>query len=118
MTSINHTRMTSAGGPTDGRRSGEHVQGALHIIALNEQISFLDINAACPIPKIIKKKAGLLVKEPEKLYSIIDKLATKLPLRSRSTPDRLPEKDVGRTVKIARGCEQSGRRRSLSTAGR
>lgn len=85
-------------------------KGALHIIALNEQISFIDINAACPIPKIIKKKAGAyLLKEPEKLFSIIDKLATKLPLPiTVKLRTGYMKKDVKRIIKIAQNCEKSG----------
>jgi len=43
--------------------------------------AFLDFNAACPVKKVLKKKAGsYFMKEPEKLYPIIEKLASNLDL--------------------------------------
>ena len=40
------------------------------------KVSFLDINAACPAKKVLKKKAGsYLVKNSSVLYEIVKKLA-------------------------------------------
>jgi tRNA-dihydrouridine synthase B len=44
-------------------------------------IKFLDVNAACPVKKMMKKKAGsYFVKEPENLFKIIKLLSTELAL--------------------------------------
>ncbi|MBU0671493.1 MAG: tRNA-dihydrouridine synthase family protein, partial [Candidatus Margulisbacteria bacterium] len=43
--------------------------------------AFLDINAACPVKKVLKKKAGAyLMSEPKGLYAIVEKLASNLDL--------------------------------------
>lgn len=44
-------------------------------------ISFLDINCACPVKKVIKKKAGAhLLRDTPRLYRILKKLIPSLPL--------------------------------------
>jgi tRNA-dihydrouridine synthase B len=86
------------------------LQAAKKILAINEHISFIDINAACPMKKVIKKKAGAyLINEPEKLYAIIDKLASSLslPITVKLRTGYL-EKDPERIVAIAQKCEQNG----------
>ena len=83
---------------------------AQKLVELNNNISFLDINAACPIKKVIKKKAGAyLMKEPEMLYRIIDKLSSSLgiPVTIKLRTGYL-EKDPGQMVSIAKNCEQNG----------
>lgn len=57
----------------------ENMLKAAEKLAEMRDIKFLDINAACPVPKIVKKKAGAyLIKEPENLYKTIELLSSKL----------------------------------------
>jgi len=70
---------------------------------------FLDLNAACPVRKVLKKKAGAhLIRDPELLFKIIDKL-TSLPLpitvKLRIGYGRI---DLEEIVAIAKGCEERG----------
>ena len=56
------------------------LQAAKELMKLLD-IKFLDINAACPVKKMIKKKAGAyLIKDPENLYATVKLLASKLDL--------------------------------------
>ena len=71
---------------------------------------FLDINAACPAKKVIKKKAGShLLQDPDRLCEIIKKLAAALPLpitvKLRVGYDK---KDPEAIAETARRCEDSG----------
>jgi len=73
-------------------------------------LKFLDINAACPVPKVIKKKSGShLLRDPKTLYAIINKLATNLDLpvtvKLRVGYDKIDLKEI---VSIAKNCEKSG----------
>ena len=73
-------------------------------------IKFLDINAACPVRKVIKKKAGAyLLKEPILLYKIIKKLSSNLNLpitvKLRIGYDRTDNKNI---ADIAASCEHNG----------
>lgn len=88
------------------------LKAAEKILALNNNISFLDINAACPMKKVIKKKAGAyLLKEPERLYGIIRKLAASLslPITVKIRTGCLV-KDTEHVIRIAKNCEQNGAR--------
>ena len=86
------------------------LKAAKIILAINPNIAFLDINAACPVRKIIKKKAGaFLLKEPEGLYRIIDKLASNLSLPiTVKLRTGYQARDIEMIVLIAQKCEQSG----------
>lgn len=73
-------------------------------------ISFLDINSACPAKKIIKKGAGAaLLKNKTLLARIIKKLTSGLRIpvtvKLRTGFDK---RDVGEFVRIAKVCEASG----------
>jgi len=73
-------------------------------------IKFLDVNAACPVRKVIKKKAGAyLLKEPILLYKIIKKLSSNLDLpitvKLRIGYDRIDNKNI---ADISAGCEHNG----------
>lgn len=73
-------------------------------------ISFLDINCACPAKKVIKKKAGAhLLREPQRLYNILKKLAPALPipitLKIRIGFDK---KDIAGITDTARRCQDLG----------
>jgi len=86
------------------------LKAAKKLLELNNNISFLDINAACPIKKVIKKRSGAyLIKEPEMLYGIINKLSSslRLPITVKLRTGYL-EKDPEPIVSIAKNCEQNG----------
>lgn len=73
-------------------------------------ISFLDINSACPAKKIIKKGAGAaLLKDTGRLGKIIKRLASKLRIpvtvKLRTGFDKM---DVRECVKIAEICQENG----------
>jgi tRNA-dihydrouridine synthase B len=74
------------------------------------KISSLDINAACPAPKVIRKKAGAqLLDDPERLGKIVKRLASAINIpvtvKMRSGRKKSAIKD---TLKIAGTCEASG----------
>jgi tRNA-dihydrouridine synthase B len=86
------------------------LKAAKKLIEMNKHVSFLDINAACPSRKVIKKKAGAyLMKEPALLYGIINKLASalRLPMTVKLRTGYLT-KDPEQMVSIAKNCEQNG----------
>jgi len=86
------------------------LKAAQKMLELNENIAFLDINAACPIKKVVKKRCGAyLLTEPETLYRMIDKLSSslRLPITVKLRTGYL-KKDVGNTILIAKKCEQNG----------
>ncbi len=73
-------------------------------------ISFLDINSACPAKKIIKKDAGAaLLKDTARLSKIIKKLASRLRIpvtvKLRTGFD---ERNVRKFVRIAEACQANG----------
>lgn len=72
--------------------------------------SFLDINAACPAKKVIKKRAGsYLLRDPKRLYEIVKRLALSLPIpvtvKIRIGYD---EKWSDEIAGLAKGCELNG----------
>ncbi|MFA5839832.1 MAG: tRNA dihydrouridine synthase DusB [Candidatus Margulisiibacteriota bacterium] len=74
------------------------------------KLSFLDINAACPVKKVVKKKAGAtLLKNPTQLNKIIKTLATKLDIpitvKLRVGYSKADDKEI---IKIAKGCQKNG----------
>jgi len=85
------------------------LSAAKRILDLAE-ISFLDINAACPVKKVIKKHCGAyLLKEPKYLYEVIEKLAHALPVpvtvKIRVGYDKT---DNDAIASIVKRCAQSG----------
>lgn len=73
-------------------------------------IKFLDINAACPVPKMVKKKAGAyFLKDPGNLYKIVRSLACELDLpitvKLRSGYHKA---DHDKIREIAENCEKNG----------
>lgn len=73
-------------------------------------ISFLDINSACPAKKVIRKGAGAaLLKNRTRLGRIIKKLSSRLRIpitvKLRSGFDK---RDVGECVRTAKACEANG----------
>jgi len=71
---------------------------------------FMDINAACPVKKAVRKKAGAyLVKHPEKLYEIIHTLASALPIPvTVKLRTGYAERNLNAISAIAKKCESSG----------
>jgi tRNA-dihydrouridine synthase B len=93
-----------------GRDADMMLAAAKTILAAAPQISFLDMNAACPAKKVIKKRAGAyLLNDEAELSSIIKKLSSKLPVpvtvKLRTGYDR---KNPTAIAKIAKKCESSG----------
>ena len=73
-------------------------------------VSFIDINAACPAPKVAKKKAGsYLLKDRENLCSIIKKLAVSLDIPITVKMRLAHETEtVQEVASLAKDCERSG----------
>lgn len=73
-------------------------------------LSFLDINCACPVKKVIKKKAGAyLLRDNERMYAILKKLvpAVSLPItiKIRIGYDK---KDARRILNMVKHCQDLG----------
>ncbi|MBL7155629.1 MAG: tRNA dihydrouridine synthase DusB [Candidatus Omnitrophica bacterium] len=73
-------------------------------------ISFLDINSACPAKKIIKKGAGAALSEnTARLGKIIKTLSSKLPVPvTVKLRTGFRERNVKKFVKVAKTCQESG----------
>jgi len=73
-------------------------------------ISFLDINSACPVKKVIRKGAGAaLLKNPVVLSKIIKKLASKLRIPvTVKLRSGFNKRDVKECVRIAEACQANG----------
>ena len=73
-------------------------------------VSFLEINSACPAKKVLKKKAGAyLLKNPEQLGKILKKLSSKLRLPvTVKLRTGFYKKDPKESAKIARICQANG----------
>lgn len=83
---------------------------AAHKVLDRVKLSFLDINCACPVKKVIKKKSGgHLLRDTPRLYSIIKKLSSSLNLpitiKIRIGYDKKSIKD---TVEMVKRCEDCG----------
>jgi tRNA-dihydrouridine synthase B len=73
-------------------------------------ISFLDINCACPVRKVVKKKYGAyLINDPEALSKLIKKLACNLPVPV-TVKIRIGylDKNGKQIMDVAKVCEDSG----------
>lgn len=73
-------------------------------------VSFMDINCACPAKKVIKKKAGAhLLRDAPRLYNILKRIVPALPLpvtiKIRTGFDK---KDDGHIVDMVKHCEDIG----------
>lgn len=72
-------------------------------------ISFLDINAACPVKKMTKKFSGAhLVRDPETLHKMIEKLASNLTLPITVKLRTGYEETAKNIAGIAKNCEKAG----------
>lgn len=92
-----------------GADPSEMLEAAEKLIALVD-ISFLDINSACPVKKVIKKDAGAaLLKDTVRLSKIIKKLASNLRIPvTVKLRTGLDERNVRGFVKTALACQDSG----------
>jgi len=82
---------------------------ARRIIELTNPV-FIDINAACPVKKAIKKRSGAyLVKHPDVLYKILDKLVPNLPVPvTVKIRTGFETTDTEKITDIARACQVRG----------
>lgn len=83
---------------------------AARVLLAKAKPLFLDLNAACPAKKVLRKKAGAyLVREPRALCAIIERLASSLDVpitvKMRIGFDHV---DLTGLVAMARNCEASG----------
>ena len=111
--SIEVIATTSKDSPIAGQLLGSDpllMLASAKIMLEHVEIKFLDINAACPAKKIVKKKAGAyLLKEPRLLYRIVKKLSSNLEVpitvKLRVGYDHI---DRDHIVEIAKSCEMNG----------
>jgi tRNA-dihydrouridine synthase B len=92
-----------------GRGPDEMLSGARQILSI-AKVSFLDINAACPVKKVLKKRAGAyLLKDTEELCGIIGKLSAglKIPVTVKIRTG-FDKSDPIKTASTAKKCESSG----------
>lgn len=92
-----------------GADPGIMLKAAREILATT-RVAFLDINAACPAKKVIKKKAGAhLISQGDALCRIIDALvsSTGVPVTVKLRLAHLNE-TTGDIVSLARRCEDAG----------
>ncbi len=73
-------------------------------------VPFIDINSACPVKKIIKKKAGsYLLKNPQKLEKLVKKMVLSLPIpvtvKIRIGFTKPDKKNI---IILAKSCESAG----------
>ena len=92
-----------------GRDPSKMLFGAEEILKITKP-AFLDINAACPAKKVVKKKAGAyLLKDEFELCAILKKLSSNLPIpvtvKLRTGYD---ESDSSKIAHLARKCQDSG----------
>ncbi|MDD5679835.1 MAG: tRNA dihydrouridine synthase DusB [Candidatus Omnitrophica bacterium] len=83
---------------------------AAHKFVATADISFLDINSACPVKKVVKKGAGAhLLEKPAVLYKIVKTLASSLDIpvtvKIRTGYNKRYLEDI---VNVAKKCEENG----------
>ncbi len=104
---------TAGDDPIAGQLLGaepEMLYKAANMMMERVNIQLLDINAACPARKVIKKGAGsCFFREPERLFKIIEYLAAKLPVPiTVKLRVGLNQVDKAQATLIAKGCEAAG----------
>ncbi len=92
-----------------GRDPSKMLAGAEEILKVMRP-SFLDLNAACPAKKVIKKRAGAyLLKDEFELCAILKKLSSGLPIpvtvKIRVGYDK---NDPSKIASLAKNCQDSG----------
>jgi len=111
--SIEMLATTSKDSPIAGQILGSDpdlMLASARIMLEHVKIKFLDINAACPVKKIVKKKAGAyMIKEPQLLYRVVKKLSSNLEVpitvKLRAGYDDIDRDNI---ADIAKKCEMSG----------
>ncbi|MCX5751860.1 MAG: tRNA dihydrouridine synthase DusB [Candidatus Saganbacteria bacterium] len=83
---------------------------AAHQLLKHTSPVFIDINAACPVRKVVTKKAGsYLLTDPDRLFAIIKKLSKgiNLPITVKL---RIGYEicDQDEIIRLAKGCQKSG----------
>ena len=83
---------------------------AAHKLLSYVSVPFIDINSACPVKKVIKKKSGsYLLKSPHILEKIVRKMALSLPIpvtvKIRIGFSKPDEKHI---ITLAKKCESAG----------
>lgn len=111
--SLRLVKTTKEDSPIAGQLLGRDPQillEAARILIDLVNISFLDINCACPVRKVVKKKCGAyLTNEPETLSKIIKKLADNLPVPiTAKIRIGYLDKDKNKTIELVKACEDSG----------
>lgn len=74
------------------------------------KVPFLDINAACPVKKMIQKYSGAnLLRQPDMLFRIISRLSGELPLPvTVKLRIGYHKTDIKEFARLAKRCEKSG----------
>lgn len=100
---------TPIAGQLLGREPEKMLEAALRIID-SVNISFLDINCACPVRKVVKKKCGAyLLNDLDSLSKLIKKLSSSLPVPiTAKIRIGYLEKDKKQIIEVAKACEDSG----------
>jgi nifR3 family TIM-barrel protein len=83
-------------------------RAAIEIERLN-RFAFIDINAGCPVPKIVRKRSGVaLMSDPKLLYDIVRRVveATSLPVTVKTRTG--VSKDNGNIDEVAHAAQQGG----------
>ncbi len=86
------------------------VKGAEKILKLRKKVKLIDLNAACPVRKVIKKKAGAyLLTDIKALTGILKTLVKELPLPvTVKLRTGFNKNDTADIAVIAKKCEDSG----------
>ena len=90
--------------------SPEIMTSAARAVLAEASPEFIDINAACPVKKVVSNGQGAaLLKKPEILFEIVEKMSSDLPVpvtvKLRTGFDTA---EINKLIHIAAGCEQAG----------
>ncbi|NQT22096.1 MAG: tRNA dihydrouridine synthase DusB [Candidatus Omnitrophica bacterium] len=104
-----HRKDTPIAAQLLGEKPHVLLDAAKKLIDLTD-IAFLDINAACPVRKVTRKGCGsALLREPQKLFEIIETLAINLPcpvtVKLRTGYEKSSPKE---SQIIAKNCQEAG----------
>ncbi len=110
---INMLKSAEADSPIAGQLLGsvpEIMLDAALKMKEHAAVEFIDLNAACPVRKVVANGQGAaLFRTPEKLFAIIRILSGKsgLPVTVKLRTG-FDETDIKKLINIARGCEDAG----------
>lgn len=106
-------KTTGEDSPIAGQILGSEPQAMLsaaEAVIERARISFIDINCACPVKKVVRKKAGAyLLKDHARLYAIIKKLlsSVRIPVTMKIRTG-FDSKDIRRLTDMVKRCEELG----------